>query len=222
MLKFESLSTELRGPRWRSWWRHSATSRKVAVSIPSGVIGIFHWHILSGRTMALRLTQPLTYKNTRNIYWGKGGTVLRADKLTTFMCRLSWNLEASPSWKPQGLSRPVMGLLFLLIHRTTNATFQSTPIKRVFIRLKRTVSLSDIIVWHGLLRRQKLRTYSPEWLLGRGELGMTNWKEFGRKRYWSTRDFIPTCIWWAKFGTVSWWPGRYSSQKFYLEILPLH
>jgi len=30
------------------------------------------------------------------------------------MCRLSWNLEASTFWNPQGLSRPVMGLLYLL------------------------------------------------------------------------------------------------------------
>jgi len=33
--------------------RHCATSRKVAASIPDGVIGIFHWHDPSGRTMAL-------------------------------------------------------------------------------------------------------------------------------------------------------------------------
>ena len=49
-----------RGTRWRSRWRHSATSRKVAGSTRNGVIGIFHWHNPSGRTMALRLTQPLT------------------------------------------------------------------------------------------------------------------------------------------------------------------
>ena len=30
-----------RGTRWRSWLRHCATSRKVAGSIPDGVIGIF-------------------------------------------------------------------------------------------------------------------------------------------------------------------------------------
>jgi hypothetical protein len=30
------------------------------------------------------------------------------------MCRLSWNLGSSTSWNPQGLSRPVMGLLYLL------------------------------------------------------------------------------------------------------------
>jgi hypothetical protein len=39
---------------------HCATSRKVAVSIPDGVTGIFHSHKPSGRTMALGLTQPLT------------------------------------------------------------------------------------------------------------------------------------------------------------------
>jgi len=30
------------GTQWRSWMRHYATSRKVAGSIPDGVIGIFH------------------------------------------------------------------------------------------------------------------------------------------------------------------------------------
>jgi hypothetical protein len=30
------------GTRWRSWLRHCATSRKVMVSIPDGVSGIFH------------------------------------------------------------------------------------------------------------------------------------------------------------------------------------
>jgi hypothetical protein len=33
------------------------------------------------------------------------------------MCRLSRNLGASTSWNPQGLSRPVMELLYLLLHR---------------------------------------------------------------------------------------------------------
>jgi hypothetical protein len=30
------------------------------------------------------------------------------------MCRLSWNLGSSTPWNPRGLSRPVMGLLYLL------------------------------------------------------------------------------------------------------------
>ena len=33
------------------------------------------------------------------------------------MCRLSWNLGASTTWKPQGLSRPVMGLLYLFTNK---------------------------------------------------------------------------------------------------------
>jgi hypothetical protein len=40
----------------------------------------------------------------------------RADNLTTFMCRLSRNLGASSSWKPNGLSRPVMELLYLYLY----------------------------------------------------------------------------------------------------------
>jgi hypothetical protein len=42
------------------WLRHCATNRNVAGSISYGVIGIFHWHNPSGRTMALGFTQPLT------------------------------------------------------------------------------------------------------------------------------------------------------------------
>ena len=47
------------GTRWRSWLRHCATSRKVAGSIPDGVIEILLWHNPSGRTMALGLTLNL-------------------------------------------------------------------------------------------------------------------------------------------------------------------
>ena len=58
------------GTRWRTWLRHCATSRKVAGSVPYGVIGIFHWHNPSGCTVALGSTQPLIEMSTRNIYWG--------------------------------------------------------------------------------------------------------------------------------------------------------
>jgi hypothetical protein len=75
--------------RWRSWLRHCATSRKVAGSIPDGVIWFFHWHNPSGRTMALALSQPLTEISTRNVSWGQRRPVRLADNLTIFMCRLS-------------------------------------------------------------------------------------------------------------------------------------
>jgi len=77
---------------------------------------IFYCHNPSGRTMALGSTQPLTEMSTRNIFWGYRRPVRSADNLTTFMCRLSWNLGASASWKAQGLSRPVMGLLYLYLY----------------------------------------------------------------------------------------------------------
>jgi hypothetical protein len=51
------------------WLRHWDTNRKVAGSIPDGVIGIFHWRIPSGRTMAVGLTKPLTEMSTGNISW---------------------------------------------------------------------------------------------------------------------------------------------------------
>ena len=44
--------------------------RKVAVSIPVGVIGIFYLHNPSDRTVALGPTQSLTEMSTRNIFLG--------------------------------------------------------------------------------------------------------------------------------------------------------
>ena len=40
---FCTISPNNGGTRWRSWLRHCATSRKVAVSIPDSVTGICHW-----------------------------------------------------------------------------------------------------------------------------------------------------------------------------------
>jgi hypothetical protein len=80
--------------------------------------------------MALGSTQPLTEMSTRNISWGgKGGQCVGLTTLPSFMCRLSRNLEASTSWNPKGLSRPVMGLLLLysvshLLHITLHHVTQ--------------------------------------------------------------------------------------------------
>ena len=65
------------------WLRRCATNRKVAGSIPDGVIGIFHRHNPSDRTKALGSTQPLTEMSTRRISWGvKCGRCVR---LTTLL-----------------------------------------------------------------------------------------------------------------------------------------
>jgi hypothetical protein len=58
-----------RGTRWCSWLRHYATNRKVTGSIPDGVIGVFHLHNPSDRTMALGSTRRLAEMSTINIFW---------------------------------------------------------------------------------------------------------------------------------------------------------
>ena len=64
------LITAVRDMRWLSWFRHCAASRKVAGSIPDGVIGIFHSHNHFYRTVAVWSTEPLTEMSTRDISWG--------------------------------------------------------------------------------------------------------------------------------------------------------
>jgi hypothetical protein len=56
--------------RWRSWLKHCAKSRKVAALIVDEVIEISRWMNPSVRTMALRLTQPLTDTSTRDVSCG--------------------------------------------------------------------------------------------------------------------------------------------------------
>src|SRR5215510_15494842 len=77
------------------WSRHCATNRKVAGSIPDGVIRIFHWHNPSDRTLALGSTQPPTEMSTRNISWGKGG---RCVGLTTLPPSCA---DCLKMWEPQ-------------------------------------------------------------------------------------------------------------------------
>jgi hypothetical protein len=49
---------------------HCATSRKVAGSIPDGVIWIFRLNNPSGPTMTLGSTEPVIEISIRNISWG--------------------------------------------------------------------------------------------------------------------------------------------------------
>ena len=88
-------------------------SRKVVDSIPEGIIGIFYCLNPSSLIMDLVSTQPITEMSTPGGE-GQRGPVRRADNLATFMYRLSKNLEFLTSWNPQGLSRPVQRLLYLV------------------------------------------------------------------------------------------------------------
>ena len=51
------------------WLKCCATNRKVAGSIPAGIIEIFHHHNSSDPTMTLGSTQTLTEMSTRGISW---------------------------------------------------------------------------------------------------------------------------------------------------------
>ena len=85
--------------------RHCATSRKVTGSIPDGVIGIFHWHNPSGRTMALGVDST-SNRNEYQQYFlgGKGG---RCVGLTTLPHSCADCLEIWEPQTPGTLSGPV-------------------------------------------------------------------------------------------------------------------
>ena len=127
-------------PRHQTYllFTHDATRRKVAGSIPGGVIGIFHWHNSSGYTMTLRTTQPLIGTSTRIISWGIMQPMRSDDNLSTFISWLFWYVGASNSWKPQDQFRPVQELLYLyhLIIYTYSTSSIWFSIKRTHLLCK--------------------------------------------------------------------------------------
>ena len=95
-----------------SWFRHWATSWKVAGSIPDGFIATFHWHNPAFCIVVLGSTPPLTEMGTRNIFWGL-------------------KLAGAYSWQPYDLQVPIVykflepqppGTLYLYLTRYTFKT----------------------------------------------------------------------------------------------------
>jgi hypothetical protein len=91
--------------------------------------------------MVLGLTQGLTEMSTRSISWGVKAVAARADNLTTFMNRLSGSLGTSNSWNPQGLSRPVMGLLLYPKVPQNIKRFKSAEFEYVVLVFRRNIDL---------------------------------------------------------------------------------
>jgi hypothetical protein len=79
-----------------SWLSHYATSRKVVGSIPDYVIGIFHWHNTSDRTVALGHDSASNRNEYQGYFLGdKGG---RCVELATLPSSCADCLEI---WEPQ-------------------------------------------------------------------------------------------------------------------------
>jgi hypothetical protein len=111
----------------------------------------------------------------------------RAD-LTTFMCRLSWNLGTSTSWNPQGLSRPLMELLYLYLlvcsrlvcsgyGRLKDSNFLSSGIEPRFVGCQFTTYRHNK---HSCIRRLSI------WAGEKGRVG----KERSGNYFWQLSSFI--------------------------------
>ena len=93
-------------------WGTALQTGRSRVRFAMGVIEIFHWHNLSGLTITLGPTQPLTEMSTRTISWGvkaAGEQDWQHYHLLVLIVLKSWSLNLL---EPSG---PVMGLLYRLL-----------------------------------------------------------------------------------------------------------
>jgi hypothetical protein len=134
--------------------------------------------------------------SNRNEYqeylFGERRPMRRADNLTTFMCRLSWNLGASNSWNPQGLSRPIMWMLHLILVGVVYRIWLNVMLKRHSTCIFQLDRDNCWIVWTTHIRRKNCN----EWKGGKATHGlysniMNEWNIEGN--FWlGLRNF--TCL----------------------------
>jgi len=86
------------------WLRCCATNRKVAGSIPDGVIGIFHWHNPSDRTMALGVESASTTNEHQDYSLGVKAAGTKGWQLYHHPGPLSCSLGTLTSWNPLSTS----------------------------------------------------------------------------------------------------------------------
>ena len=110
---------------WRRCLTHCATNRKETGSIPGNVIGIFHWHNRSGRTMP----QSLTAVSTRNISWGgKGGQCVGLTNLSPSRARC-FERDCKLRWGCPGLYGDCFTFTFTERNATNSGLFQDYGVR---------------------------------------------------------------------------------------------
>ena len=106
------------------WLRRCATNRKVAGSIPDGVIGIFHRHNPSDRTEALGSTQRLTEWVPGGFPGGKCGRCVRLTTLPS-SCAVAMKSGNLNFLKPSGPLQACNGTDFDFIYRNCHNVLSS-------------------------------------------------------------------------------------------------
>ena len=118
----KKLLDDLKDRRWYSYLKEEALDRTIWRNRFGGGFGPVvrqntEWMNESGRRHYGPGVDSVSDRNEYQEYiLGVKAAGVYGWKTYTFMCRLSWNLEASTSWDPRGLSRPVEELLYLLLY----------------------------------------------------------------------------------------------------------
>ena len=141
------------------WLRCCATNQKVAGSIPAGVSGYF----IDINSFRSNYGPGVDSASNRNEYqeFFLGVKSGRCVRLTTYHhpVPLSRNLGTLTSWNPLGLSRPVMGLLYLYIY-TYTYTHTQTSGANLFCASRNSIRTHSVPVLrqvHSLLQSEFIR-----------------------------------------------------------------
>ena len=132
------------------WLRCCATNRKVAGSIPDGVIGIFHWHNPPDRFYGPGVDSASNRNEYQENFLGVNAAGAHGWKPYHLPVPLSWNLGTLTSWNTLGHSRPVTGLICRRpatssVHYTTSCNTQSSASEDGQNNFPKHVELTGII-----------------------------------------------------------------------------